>query len=163
MKLFSANEGAIFSDCRQYRYRLWRIWDESKPLIAFMGINPSTANESKNDRTIERVIAISRHNGYGGFYMINLFGLVSTDPDLLLTHPDPVGDNDQHIDLVQNTVSGIVCAWGAFKQAKQRAAEVYPRIYNPLTLCVLKDGSPKHPLYCKKTSELSKFILVFDT
>lgn len=122
-----------------------------------MGINPSTANETEPDNTIKRVIAITKHNGFGGLYMINLFGLVSTDPDLLLTHPDPVGENDIHIDEVQGLVCGIVCAWGAFKQAKDRAAAVYPRIGNPMTLCVLKDGSPKHPLYCKSTSQLIPF------
>lgn len=151
------NGGAEFSDCRKYRYKLWRIWDANKPLIAFMGINPSTANETEPDNTIKRVISIAKSNGFGGIYMINLFGLVSTDPDLLLTHPDPLGDNDRHIDEVQGLVSGIVCAWGAFGQAKQRAREVYPRIGNPLTLLVLKDGSPKHPLYCKKDTVLLPF------
>lgn len=148
------DNGATFSECRQYRYKLWRIWDRSKPLIAFMGINPSTANETEPDNTIKRVIAIAKNNGFGGIYMINLFGLVSTDPDVLLTHPNPVGDNDTHIEVVQGLVWGVVCAWGAFKQAKLRANEVYPRIGNPLTLCILKDGSPKHPLYCKKDSQL---------
>jgi hypothetical protein len=158
MDLFNdTDSGAEFSSCRQYRYKLWRIWDRSKPLIAFMGINPSTANETETDNTITRVIGIAKHNGYGGIYMINLFGLVSTDPDALLTHPNPVGENDKHIDDVQGIVYGIVCAWGAFKQAKVRAAEVYPRIGNPLTLCVLKDGSPKHPLYCRKDSPLLPF------
>lgn len=158
MNLFDQNNtGAEFSPCRTYRYKLWRIWDESKPLIAFMGINPSTANETEPDNTIKRVMAIAKHNGFGGIYMINLFGLVSTDPDLLLTHPDPLGDNDKHIDEVQGMVHGVVCAWGAFKQAKERAKVVYPRIGNPLTLFVLKDGSPKHPLYCRKDTKILSF------
>lgn len=161
MSLFeNNNSGAEFSTCRSYRYKLWRIWDESKPLIAFMGINPSTANETKPDNTIKRVIAIAKSNGFGGIYMINLFGLVSTYPEVLLTHPDPLGDNDRHIDEVQGKVFGVVCAWGAFKQAKERANEVYPRIGNPLTLCVLKDGSPKHPLYCRADTKLLPYNLL---
>lgn len=149
--------GAEFSADRKYRYKLWRIWDESKPLIAFMGINPSTANETEADNTIRRVMAIAQNNGFGGIYMINLFGLVSTDPDLLLTHPDPVGENDKHINEVQRLVWGIVCAWGAFKQAKTRARQIFPQIGNPLTLLVLKDGSPKHPLYCRADSKLIEY------
>lgn len=153
MNLF-VNSGADFSECRRYRYKLWRIWDDSKPLIAFMGINPSTANETEPDNTIKRVMAIASSNGYGGFYMINLFGLVSRDPNLLLNHPDPIGENDRHINEVQGKVYGIVCAWGAFKQAKRRAREVYPLIGNPLALEILKDGSPKHPLFCRKSTQL---------
>lgn len=151
------NAGAVFSEDRLYRYKLWRIWDESKPLIAFMGINPSTANETEPDNTIKRVMAITKNNGFGGIYMINLFGLVSTDPDVLLTHPNPIGDNDKHIEEVQGMVWGVVCAWGAFKQAKKRADEVYKRIGNPLTLCVLKDGSPKHPLYCRADTRFVEY------
>jgi len=156
MKMFEKS-GASFSECRKYRYALWRIWDESKPNIAFMGINPSTANETEPDNTIKRVIAIARHNSFGGIYMINLFALVSKDPDLLSTHPDPIGDNDRYINLVQGQVWGIVCAWGAFKQARQRAKQLFPMIGNPLAINVLKDGSPQHPLFCKSCTKLIEF------
>lgn len=27
--------GAVFSECRTWRYGLWRIWDEALPMIAF--------------------------------------------------------------------------------------------------------------------------------
>lgn len=31
--------GAHFSECRKYRYSLWRIWDPEKPCVAFIGLN----------------------------------------------------------------------------------------------------------------------------
>lgn len=31
-------KGAVISECQNYRYSLWRIWDESKPLIGFIGV-----------------------------------------------------------------------------------------------------------------------------
>ena len=45
---------AHFSDCEQYRYWLRRDWDASLPAIAFLMLNPSTADEVVNDPTIER-------------------------------------------------------------------------------------------------------------
>ena len=31
--------GVILSDCKQYRYRLWREWDASKPAVCFIMLN----------------------------------------------------------------------------------------------------------------------------
>jgi hypothetical protein len=38
---------AKLSDCRKYRFALWRTWDESKPYAMFVGLNPSTADETE--------------------------------------------------------------------------------------------------------------------
>ena len=65
--------GAEFSPDRKYRYALWRIWDKSNPLIMFIGLNPSKANELKDDPTIRRVRRFAFDWGYGGVYMINYF------------------------------------------------------------------------------------------
>jgi hypothetical protein len=42
------DKGAIFSPCRTWRYLLWRNWDLSLPACAFIGLNPSTADETLN-------------------------------------------------------------------------------------------------------------------
>ncbi len=79
------NRGAIFSDDRQYRYCLYRQWNEGKPMVMYIGLNPSTANENKNDNTITKLIKISDKNEFGGFYMLNLFAWISSKPEDLLT------------------------------------------------------------------------------
>jgi hypothetical protein len=38
--------GADFSECGKYRYKLWRIWDENKPL-AMMPRNGRDPNNPK--------------------------------------------------------------------------------------------------------------------
>ena len=43
---------ALFSECRTYRYALWRIWDESLESILFIGLNPSTADEIDNEMEV---------------------------------------------------------------------------------------------------------------
>lgn len=47
---------AKLSKCRKYRYALWRTWHESKPYIMFVGLNPSTVDETIDDPTLTRCI-----------------------------------------------------------------------------------------------------------
>ena len=75
------DNGATFSACRKYRFELHRIWDNTKPLVAFIGLNPSTANEVNTDATIRRVISLAKSNNFGGIFMLNCFPYVSTNPD----------------------------------------------------------------------------------
>jgi len=82
---------AKFSTCRKYRYALWRIWDDSKPYAMIVGLNPSTADETKNDPTISRCINFSKDWGYGGLCMANLFAFRATKPSVLMSSNDPVG------------------------------------------------------------------------
>jgi hypothetical protein len=74
-------KGAIFSECGKYRYALWRIWDERDPLVMCIGLNPSTANADDDDPTIRNLTTLFKASGFSGFYMTNLFALISSDPD----------------------------------------------------------------------------------
>ena len=56
---------AVFSPDRLHRYGLWRIWDDDLPKVLFIGLNPSTADELKNDPTIRRCIGYAKDWGYG--------------------------------------------------------------------------------------------------
>ena len=64
---------AELSACGKYRYRLSRIWDDKKPLVLFIMLNPSTADAEQDDPTIRRCIAFAKNWGYGGFMAGNLF------------------------------------------------------------------------------------------
>jgi hypothetical protein len=137
---------AIFSECRNYRYALIRIWDENKPRIMFIGLNPSTANESQNDPTIRRVINFAKGWGYGGVFMLNLFSIISSNPNVLLTCADPV-DNDRYLKSFGEQSKDILFAWGNFKQADKRAKVVSSMFEKAVCLGLNKNGTPKHPLY----------------
>lgn len=60
------NKGAMFSKCRKYRYVLWRIWDDDKPRVMFIGLNPSIAGAIIDDPTIRKVIGFAKRWGFGG-------------------------------------------------------------------------------------------------
>lgn len=144
--LFDNNSGAEFSICGKYRYKLWRIWDESKPLAMCIGLNPSTANANKNDQTINYLIKMLRILGYGGFYMTNLFAWISSNPDDLLTCADALGDNENKLKEVETICQEVIVCWGNFKQAEQRIKEVLPNYPQAKCFGTTQSGRPLHPL-----------------
>lgn len=147
MNLFN-DSGATFSDCRRYRFALWRIWDHRKPFIQFIGLNPSTADEHADDPTLRRVIGFAQSWGYGGAYMTNLFTLVSPHPEDLVGHQHDHATADAHLLHVKAICAGnVLFAWGNFKEAAARAKDVAKMYERPLCLVLNKDGSPRHPLY----------------
>jgi len=143
--LFDSN-GAHFSACKKYRYKLWRIWDDTKPKVMFIGLNPSTADESKNDPTIRRVISMAKNWGFGGVYMMNLYTYITPYPkDLQFA----VGYQDiERLKLVAKKCEQVIFAWGNFK-VFGRDEIVKNTFPNALALQINKNGSPKHPLYVK--------------
>jgi hypothetical protein len=106
-----------FSACRAYRYVLWRefggLLDDSR-YVMFIGLNPSTADETNDDPTVRRCIGYTSAWGYGALCMTNLFALRATDPALMLKADDPVGpDNDTHLVEFARGADVIVAAWGS--------------------------------------------------
>jgi hypothetical protein len=158
------SSGAIFSADKKHRLKLWRTWDESLPKLMFIGLNPSTANETENDPTIKSCIRIAKHNGYGGIIMMNCWTYISTDPDkLLLEEPDFKSEewlmgNDNLIAM--NASYADVCfAWGNFKVVRdtRRDEQLTRMLPNAWCLGKNKNGSPKHPLFCKTDTKLIKY------
>lgn len=146
---------AVISDCGTYRYRLTRIWDRSKPVLAWVMLNPSTADANINDPTIRRCIGFAKAWGYGGIVVVNQYALRATDPKELRLHPDPVGpDNDAELVRVAETYPLIMLAWGT-KASLERTTvvqRILRRVYEqPGGKCAVlgwtKDCHPLHPLY----------------
>jgi hypothetical protein len=162
---------ALISSCRKYRYHLERHWGDGKPCL-FIMLNPSTADESKDDRTIKRCIAYAMSWGYEQLYVINLFALRSTDPDDLLNHtrPNP-SDAKKHLETMLHIIrrdNGIcVAAWGGhravrlhpvFPDRDQEMIAWFKEFGMPLHyLKLTKSGRPCHPLYLPGTLKAAKW------
>lgn len=155
MDLF-INKGAEFSECRRYRYALWRIWDDSMPKVMFIGLNPSKANETTDDPTIRRVHRFAIEWGYGGFYMLNLYAWVTPYPGELLNCEDPVGNNDEWIEKIAGKCDKVIFAWGSGEMAESRASIMAEKL-DGFVLKHNKNGSPRHPLYVPSGTKPVKF------
>lgn len=139
-------KGAEFSECGKYRYALWRIWDDTKPRAMCIGLNPSTADREDDDTTISNLRVLFTGCGYGGFYMTNLFALVSSNPDDLRSCPDPVKDNDKWLQEIARHCAVVYFAWGSFKQAEYRIKKVEKMFPDAMCFGKTDKGKPLHPL-----------------
>lgn len=155
------NTGAEFSQDRKYRYALWRIWDESLPLVLYICLNSSIAEEVEDDNTIKKLKKVSRNNGFGGFYIANLFAIISSDPKILYTGTDLFRENDAWIHWLKitNKFEKVVFAWSNEKAAIVPGKEMMKVFKNPFCFKINKSGSPKHPLYCKDDSVLIPYVI----
>lgn len=69
---------AAISDCGTYRYWLARRLSMGERAVAFVGINPSTADATKDDPTIRKCVGFAQRWGYDWLYMLNLCAFRST-------------------------------------------------------------------------------------
>ena len=143
---------AVISNCQLYRYELRRVWDNSKPAVLFIGLNPSTADGSTDDNTSRVCINYAKRWGYGSLLLGNLFAYRSIDQSALHRVPDPVGpDNDAWLNRLQSRAQLVVCAWGNTGALNNRDHAVLSFLRNPHCLTKLKSGCPGHPLYKRST------------
>ena len=141
---------AKLSDCRKYRYALWRIWDSEKPYTLFIGLNPSTADETKDDPTICKCVNYAKDWGYGGLCMANLFAFRATYPSEMKEAQDPIGpENDAWLKRLAKDAGVIVGAWGNHGVFRERSKIVASMLPNIKCLKQNVTGEPAHPLYQK--------------
>jgi hypothetical protein len=144
---------AVISECGRYRYRLTRKWADG-PTMAFVMLNPSTADASLDDPTIGRCIGFAKREGCGGLLVTNLFAWRATDPKELSRQPFPIGgDWRYHIEVALAVDGPVVCGWGSQKGIDAQVAtfKQIAKEEGRSLLCFVKnkDGNPKHPLYVK--------------
>ena len=139
---------ANFSRCRKYRYALRRHWDADRPVVLFVALNPSIADELNDDPTLKRCLSYARTWGYGGLSLGNLFAAVATDPNRIKSMEDPVGsENDLWLRRLASDAHLIVAAWGNGGTHLDRARHVSNMLYPLHCLKQNKSGQPVHPLY----------------
>lgn len=151
---------AVISDCGKYRYKLSRrtqvaqLSDTSKRVVWVM-LNPSTADATVNDRTIEAVIDFSTRWLCTHIDVVNLYAYRATDPSDLWATDDPVGPmNDWWLTQTCQGADLVVCAWGG-NAMPDRVIAVQPLLPRALhALVINKDRTPKHPLYIKRDTPL---------
>ena len=168
----------LLSECRLYRWILeFEISNNQKELV-FIGLNPSLSDNKFTDNTTKKIIKISSFNKYGKVKIINLFALISRDPENLKTHKEPIGFLNNHFikSSLRNWSYSIDCdlwlGWGnkgkLFSRNEQvlKILEKYKKLkqkrfvdsFEPLIIKKTKHNNPIHPLYCSDNSKFIKYI-----
>lgn len=157
----------VFSPDRVYRYTLWRQWADDlfhnktkEGYVMFIGLNPSTADETLDDPTIRKCIGFTKRWGYLAICMTNLFAFRSTDPQVMLSAQNPVGvaNNGWLISIAENAAL-VVCAWGTNGEFIAQDTRVIGMLRFKGLKCLrkTKHGHPEHPLYVPYETALIDF------
>lgn len=166
MNIGEGISSAIFSEDRQYRYALWRVWNREKTALIFIGLNPSTGDEIHDDPTICKLGWLAKDLGYGGIYIGNLFALRSSSPAALLlgsklrVAKQSIGvENDKYLRELKRVAGIIVVGWGNLAQYSNRYKAVLDLLGKPVyCFAVTKAGQPSHPLYLQSPVELREYL-----
>lgn len=158
--------GATFSDCGIYRPLLWRDWDGAvKPgYVLWIGMNPSTADGDVDDPTVRRECDFTMSWGYGSYRKCNVMDMRATQPKSLLA-ADMIPRSGINLDMIVEQARSadiVVMAFGALhKKLTPYGEEVVRRLelegIKMSCLGLTGNGSPRHPLYLRKDSELLEF------
>lgn len=155
---------AYLSEDQKYRYWLLRVWDDSLPVMANCGANPSTADALKDDPTIRKDMGFARRNGFGGLLKLNVGAYRATDPRKWHGAVDPYGPENT-LDNFQKWMSAFsattfVAAWGrCIGRFAHRGEAIRARFPNIMCFGMMADGTPRHTLMLPYTTQLERFTL----
>ena len=187
-----AQQDTHWSQDRAYRYFLRRSWQQQceqgfvnaarqqdlfeadKPAqaphelrkrapIAFILLNPSTADERKDDPTVARCRRFAVAWGFGEVIILNAFAFRATDPKDMKACPQPVGEENDAVILktltaIQACGGQVVCGWGNHGKFLERGQAVRTLLRDQsgvMGFPKTKLGEPSHPLYLPKSVALS--------
>ena len=168
----------LLSADKLYRWSICYKISKSIKEIIFIGLNPSLSDSVFVDNTTQKIIKISKKYNYGQVKLINLFALISSDPEKLFSHKNPVGYlNNSYIYKnlkywSENENCDLWLGWGNKGNFLDRDTKISKKIMkfysikktnfeNPLGPLFIKKtikDNPIHPLYCPDNSILQSDI-----
>jgi hypothetical protein len=158
------------NDC--YRLILTRKWVNlfntvtrlPNNFVLWIGMNPSTADASVDDMTINRCIDFSMQWGFDGLAMMNVCDYRSTRPEGLLA-PGVEPRSRGNLPFIRDTAKQaqkIVCAWGVLHpDLVHFAVDIESALradgHTLYCLGLTQNGSPKHPSRLAANTPLVEF------
>jgi hypothetical protein len=118
---------------------------------AFIGANPSYADEVREDTTVTKCIRFAERWGWGGMFMLNVRAFVATDPALVPPDPEGIGpENDSTILRIACAVlqcENIVAAWGHLGGSRGVDVGRYLEAEGVRLYCLgtTRANEPRHP------------------
>jgi hypothetical protein len=152
--------GAKLSDDKAYRYLLWRVWDRGLPLLGFVLLNPSVADATQDDPTIEWCCKFADQHDFGGIMVANLCAFRVTDPGRLrtLSESEAIGpDNERSIYSMAEQCATVIVGWGnhgaGYPAAKlQAVASLSVAGDHVFCLGLTAQREPIHPMFFARGS-----------
>ena len=151
-----------------YRYVLGKRC--GNPLIC-IGINPSTADPTRLDPTLQSVERIATRGGFDGFMMMNVYAQRATVPNDLDKGCNPVlhAENLAAFRHVLSLCDGTPTVWAAWGTLIEKRPYLFDCLRDMMAVGAeygarwvtagkkSKAGHPHHPLYLRADSPLEDF------
>lgn len=126
----------------------------------FIGLNPSTADATKDDPTIRRCKRFASDWGYRWLLMTNVFAIRATDPNDMKAAEMPwsaFGEefgNNHWLREGARDAGIVVAAWGVNAEWLRGDINTKAVLAGVQFKClgVTKSGFPRHPLYVKSST-----------
>ena len=149
---------AIFSEDERHRYVLDRHFLHGVGNITFIMLNPSTADEMKDDPTVRRCIGLAQREFMARCFIRNIYAYRATDPHDLWAAQKALGslyvqgpDNRLAITDAIERSHKVITAWGNHAIAPAWLYELMMKrpdsVYH---LGLTQQQQPRHPLYVPK-------------
>lgn len=160
------NRLAMFSACGKNRYWLRRnLTGRTDRHVLWIMMNPSRADDTRNDATTTMTTNISRRHSYDVHGVVNLSAVIEPDSTKLTATDgatDPVNDQaiSRALDWIRLRRGDVVIAWGASPHLKLREARMLRQLHRRNLLCLghNSDGSPRFPRGIRRDVGLTAFI-----
>jgi hypothetical protein len=146
---------AVISDCGRYRYRLDRDCGAGKLVIAYFGVNPSTADASIDDATVRKWRGFSTRLGASRFIVGNVFAYRATDVHELARCADAIGPLNRHyLYEIAAEADVLIPCWGSRDKLPKQLRHAFDMTMSDLIAAGKpvkvfgrsKSGDPLHPL-----------------
>lgn len=143
---------AVFSFCGHYRplLKCWKVQPNGRfpsRFIAFIGMNPSTADGAASDPTVSRGRNMALRMGYHGMVQLNVADIRGTQPATLPTLNMPLSSNIniRFILKFAKSAEKVFACWGELTDEFAEAAY--------LVFDTLRRELPDKPIYCFGTTQ----------
>ena len=146
---------ACISKNGKYRYSLGRCVSESPRRLLFIMLNPSKADNEKDDATIKKCIEIAKNSDFGILEVVNLYAFrAPKQKDLWKQERRKGKGNDKYIRKALENADRVILAWGSSigqsKKRRKRPGKVMRMVIKatrkrPYHLGFNQNGEPKHP------------------
>lgn len=164
----------------EFRYVLRERWGDG-PLIGWVGMNPSDADDKRTDPTWMRWRGFAERWGYGGQIVVNPVPRRSSSPEAAIqwlngiaqgvSDKSPLVLNREHVHRVASECAAWVIGWGDKGAAMNEAYRVHRDFIDALrggcigipflTFALTASGNPKHVL-ARGTSRIPDNAPVFE-
>ena len=145
----------MIGDKNNVRYAL--VQKGKEKTLYVIGLNPSTADDTRKDPTMTRVLKFAENNGFDGYVMLNLYPQRSTSPDNMdkKVNEDFYQKNLLYIEdfLSKEDTPVVLLCYGTKIHTRDYLYDSLAKIkeigkkYNVQWKCIgiTKGGDPKHP------------------